>query len=135
MFSGQRKRRWQFRLSTLFVVITLLAVIGAAYGNHKRRIARQIRAFEGIAERGGTVLHYTEGAYITFDPKGVGGICGTGLLNTYSPTTTTRVFDDNDLKLLEDIIKISSVDFKHTKVTPNGIARFRESHANCHVSN
>ena len=32
MFWGLRKRRWQFRLSTLFVVITLLAVIGAAYG-------------------------------------------------------------------------------------------------------
>jgi hypothetical protein len=134
MLWGQRKRRWQFRLSTLFVVITLLAVIGAAYGNHQRRIARQNRAFEQIAERGGAVLHYTEGAYITFDPNGVGFACGTGLIKTYSPAKMTRVFDDNDLKLLADVIKITTVDFKHTKVTPSAIAKFRESHANCNVS-
>jgi len=135
MFWRQKNRRWQFRLSTLFVVITLLAVIGAAYGNHRRRIARQVRAFEQIAERGGTVLHYTEGAYISFDRKGVGGICGTGLIDVYSPTGTPRVFDDNDLVLLDDVIKIANVDLKHTKVTASGVAKFRESHANCNVSN
>ena len=135
MFWQQRKRRWQFRLSTLFVVITLLAIIGAAYGNHQRRIARQNRAFEQFAEHGGTVLHYTEGAYITFDPKGIGGICGTGLIDVYSPTATTRVFDDNDLVLFDDVIKIANVDLKHTKVTASGIAKFRESHPKCNVSN
>src|SRR5687768_13192465 len=117
-------RRFQFRLATLFVVLTVAAVGAAAYGMYRRATLAEDEALKRIAAKGGWVLVYAEGAYIQFyaaPPAGPLTVdCGTGLVRTYSPAGSGAMFVDGDLALFRHVRRPLSVDFRNTSVTPAG---------------
>jgi len=125
--------RFRYRLRTLFGITLVLAFSAATYGNHLRTLQRQKEAFQKIAEKGGWVLHYDEGAYIGFGPPAWGGLCGTGLRDICQPTNVPITFCDRDMSLLNDIVKIRTIDFGGTRVSKVFQEQFQHLHRDCSV--
>lgn len=130
-------RSRQFSLTTLFVVVTLAALVAAGYGMRRRALLAEDQALTKISKRGGWVLLYQEGAYVEFFPQVPPGRltidCGTGLQRTYGPSGTSNDFRDGDLALFDDVRRLQSVDFRNTQVSPTAVEQFRLKHPMCHV--
>ena len=121
-------RRWQFSLRRAFVLLSIAAIIFALVGNHLRRLKAQEAAFSEIAKRGGAILVYDEGVFISFPaPKTTLGICGTGLIRTIGPTGVPTEFADKHIHYLHSVIDLSSINFRNTSVTTDGISQLREA--------
>jgi hypothetical protein len=131
--------RLRFRLITLFAVMSIAAVGAAAYGMYQRAAQRaklaERRACTQIASKGGYVLLYDEGAFISFmDPSTPRmGLCGTGLRDVYSPQGSPLNFRDADMALFDEVRKVGSLDLKATSVTSGAVSKFRQRHPDCHV--
>jgi hypothetical protein len=127
----QLRRRWQFKLITLLIAMAICAVAAGLYGQVRRSIAAQERAFESIAARGGVVHVWQNGTSVQFAPPGPW--CGTGLERVVGDFVDSPQFGDSDLKQFDNVIRLTSVDFTGSQVTPGGVATFRESHPDCHI--
>jgi hypothetical protein len=127
------KRRFQFRLATLFLVSFAIAMGAEWYGSRMRAAARESRAVELLARKGACVRIYDEGAYIEFG-KPVGLWCGTGLQRVVGPSTAVVSFSDSDIHLLNDVRRIRSIDFQSSQVSGNEIEKFKLANQDCHVS-
>jgi hypothetical protein len=131
--------RFRFRLITLFAIMSLVAVSAAAYGMYQRAVERAMvaerRACTQIAGKGGYVLLYDEGAFITFmDPNTPRmGLCGTGLRGVYGPQGSPLAFGDADIAIFEDVRKIVGLDLKATSVTSTAVNKFRQSHPDSRI--
>lgn len=127
------KRRFQFRLATLFLVSFLVAIGAGWYGSRLRAAARESRAVDSLAQKGACVHVYEEGVYIQFGkPEGLW--CGTGLKRVVGPFSMVVSFADNDMHLLNDVRRIRSIDFRWSQVSANEIEKFRLANRNCHVT-
>ena len=120
--------RPQFTLRGGFAFVALIAALAAWQGSRYRQSQAQERAFARIAELGGTILVYTEGAYIEFtDPsKPLVIDCGTGLERVIRPTATGREIRIQDVRFFKEITKLYSVNLKDGKITPDALKQLRE---------
>jgi|GEM_PF-4411634 len=126
--------RFRFRLITLFAVMSVVAIGAAAYGMYQRAIQAEHRALTKIAAKGGFVLVYEEGGSIHFpQPKGIPGLCGTGLVKVYSPTGSPQDFTDADLPLFDDVHQKFHISFEGTQVSPAALQTFKQRHPNLQV--
>jgi hypothetical protein len=129
--------RWQFRLLSLFIVMTLVAAAAAAIGIRRHALIAEDNALRLVAAQGGSVMLYQEGAYVEFfttPPTGpLVASCGTGLEKTYGPTGTSAEFRDDDLALFDHVRSMQSVNFKNTGVSLAAVQRFRAAHPDCYV--
>ena len=134
----RRQSRFRYRLRTLLALMALVAVAGAAFGNHLRAIRREQEAFRQITAKGGWVLDYQGGVSIGFGPppwKGPNSfLCGTGLRGAYEPTSNEITFCDRDIPLLNDAVRLKAVSFEGTLVFPAARNIFKESHKDCRIS-
>lgn len=125
------KRRFRYRLSTLFVATSVMSIGAAAYGYHLRAIQREEKALRSIVALGGSIDVRVEGACVYFtDP---GGKCGTGLLRELASETTPDNFADSHLYLFEEIRRLRYVDFRGSSVTPDSIQKFHHSRPTCSI--
>jgi hypothetical protein len=135
MWRHLRRRRWQFRLITLFGAITVIAIASGAYGIRRQALQAEQRASELIAAKGGWVVRYTDGTRIEFYPsppaRQLTVSCATGLECMYQPTGRSAEFKNEDLALLEDLRSLRFVSFKNTSVTMDAVKRFRATHPDC----
>jgi hypothetical protein len=134
------KRRFRYRLSTLLSCMFLVALSAAAYGHRLRVIERQQKAlqrqnvlFRRIAAKGGRILDYEEGAYIDFQSAPFFGLCGTGLRGAFA-TGDPVTFGDADMPLLDQIVKIRTIDFTGANVSEDIQKKFKASHNDCRVN-
>jgi hypothetical protein len=127
------KRRFQFRLRALIAAMFVVATIACWYGYRMRAVAVENQAVEQLAKRGACLMLYDEGAYIQFGAP-PGGHCGTGLRRVVGPSATTVNFTDKDIRLLDGLQRICSIDFQRTTVSGEAIAQFKQANPKCYVS-
>ena len=132
----RRTRAWfQFRLLTLFAVITAIAVATALFGVRLRRLQVQKNAFDKITAKGGYVHRYGSVTVVSFIPRQSGFMDCFPPDRTYPPGANTEpTFDDRDLEVLDDILELDSIDFAASNVTKPAVWRFDKTHPKCKVS-
>jgi|RhiMethySRZTD1v2_1073278.scaffolds.fasta_scaffold999973_2 hypothetical protein len=124
-------KRWQFRLVTLLLVLSVVAVPLAIYGNYRQRLRRQEAAIQVVRAKGGTVFYSSRHVFVDFsltaEPKGMGVLCSNErvICPDYAQHPT---FCDADLQLLSDILHLYDVDFRRSKVTEKAARDFQKKH-------
>jgi hypothetical protein len=134
MFFSKARRRWQFRLLTLFVVTATIAIPLAVYGNRLQRLRTQETAFRSIAKKGGTIYYSSTGVFVDFSqsetPAGMGVLCSNKRV-ICPDYTQLPTFSDMDLPVLENIVWLRSVDFSGSKVSKTAAFHFGDEHPDC----
>lgn len=131
MLTHRVTNRRQFRLLTLLLVVSIIGVPLAVYGNHLQRLRRQEAAFQVITAKGGTVFYSSSHVFVDFSistkPTGMGVLCSNErvICPDYAEEPT---FCDADLHLLTDIFHLDDVDFRRTKVTTKAAREFQRKH-------
>ena len=125
-------KRSQYRLVTLLLVLSVVAVPLAIYGNHFQRLRRQKTAIQAISAKGGTVFYSSTRTFVDFsitaEPKGMGVLCSNE--RVYCPNYAEEpTFCDADLHLLTDIFYLYDVDFRRSKVSKKTARDFQRKHA------
>lgn len=132
MWLSLKRPRFQFSIRSLLALM-VAAAVGAGWYSWRLRAERmQEHAFLRIATKGGLVVHYQEGAFITFGSP-AGGLCGTGLIHVYGSGAVPVTFSDQDLPLLDQIAVNCSINFVKSSVSAQGIQRVRERHPHWNV--
>lgn len=133
MWLSLPRPRLQFSIRTLLVLMFVAAIGAGWYGWRMRVVQMQEHAFLRMASKGALVLHYQEGAYISFGRPG-GGLCGTGLIHVYGPGTAPVTFGDQELPLLEHVAVRCFINFDHSAVTAAGMQQLKQKHPDWDIS-
>jgi hypothetical protein len=131
MWSLFRRTRWQFRLTTLLVVMAVIAACSAIYGARVRALEQQEEAFRQIASKGGWI--HIGGQTSVFFERPL-GVCYSGVDRVIEPVSDPKPFTDEDMDALDKVPNLWSVNFHGTRVTPRSVGAFRMRKTDCHVS-
>jgi hypothetical protein len=121
----------QFRLTTLLVVIAVIAACSAIYGARVRALEQQEEAYRQIASKGGWI--HIGGQTSVFFERPV-GVCYSGVDRVIDPVSDPKPFTDQDMELLDKVPNLWSVDYYGAGVTPQAVGAFRIRKTDCHVS-
>jgi hypothetical protein len=111
----------------------LMVAVGAAiYGAQMRAMRMKEVAIQLVASKGGTLYvdRYNDDVAVSF-AKSADGTCGCGQTHVVSPTGSLP-FNDSDLPML-DWLRLTSIDFTDSSVTPPAIEKFKSRHGRCEV--
>src|SRR6478736_8648214 len=104
------RSRIRYRLKTLLMVMTVVAIIGAVFGNYWRAIQREERALRQIAIKGGEIHRAWSGGVVVvrFEPSGHHSC---GRTQVIAPRGDAFDFVDKDLSLLDELRGLQAVYF------------------------
>jgi hypothetical protein len=133
MWTPNRPWHFRYRLTTLFGLTVLVAVVAAIYGSHLRALRRQEQAFKAIADKGGLVHVYSYGTQVYFETPPV-TMCMNGIQRVIEPGGSANQFLDSDCELFGHVLHLHSVHFPGSHVSENAIASLKASHPQCRMS-
>lgn len=120
-------RSWKLSIRSAAALLGVAAITVALVGHHMRRLDAQEAAFSEITKRGGTILVYDEGVYVSFPTPGTTiGLCGTGLIRTIGPQGVPTDFGDKHIHHFEAVIDLLTIDVRNTSVTVAGVSQLQE---------
>jgi hypothetical protein len=125
------KRFLQFRLRTVFAVITFLAIVGACVNYRLQAEMRETHALHKLQELGFTTYDYDEGAYIRSGPPTP--CCGTGLRRVLPAESPATKLSRDDARWFLAIRKLNSLDLNGIAVSEEALVKIRRRHPDCYI--
>ncbi|WP_254508646.1 hypothetical protein [Anatilimnocola floriformis] len=122
--------RFRFRLISLIVLVAVVCVFAATYGNYRRALGAEDRAYREIANKGGWVIVYSNNSHVEFvaAPKQPMLGCAMGVIRTYRPSGDARQFSDADLELFDSARRPCSINLTNTQVSTIAATEFQRLH-------
>ncbi|MCI0361224.1 MAG: hypothetical protein L0211_22310 [Planctomycetaceae bacterium] len=134
MSVASQPKQLQFSIRTLLVLMSVVAAIAAACGWWIHTSRAQRLAINAVASKGGFVWLDKDGSYVDIEfgvPLHEG--CGQIILLA-GPHGKQPTFADNDLTMMSHIWRLRRVSLANTRVSPQAIEQFRESHPHISVT-